>query len=267
MAHSFIAYVDECGDDGLSGKYRAAGRQGGSSNWLTVSASIWRYSRELEAVQWCNEIRTQMSAQVSKKPLHCLDLNHPQRIMACQVLAAKPVRSICVLANKLVIPANTYTRPYQFYFHMSRYLIERISWFCRDMRRNVQEGDGRVKIVFSRRGGLSYDDFRNYLRRLKNKTEDDIRIHWNVIDIDAVQAIDHSRRAGLQIADLIVYCMTAGVEPDAYGNNEPRYAEILKPLIYRRGDKYLSYGVKFVPRPDQIALTAQQLKFISIFGG
>jgi hypothetical protein len=31
MAHSFIAYVDESGDDGLPGHYRQAGARGGAS--------------------------------------------------------------------------------------------------------------------------------------------------------------------------------------------------------------------------------------------
>lgn len=267
MAHSFIAYVDESGDDGLTGRYRTAGQQGGSSHWLTISASIWRYSRDFEAVQWRDEVRDQLPPQMSRKALHCLKLTHQQRVMACQTLATKPLRSICVLANKPVIRPDIYTQKNQLYFHMSRYLIERISWFCRDMRRDVPEGDGRVKIIFSRRGGLSYDDFRAYLTRLRNANDDDIQIHWNVIDIDQIEARDHSTRAGLQIADLIAYCITAGLEPDAYGNSELRYARILRPLIYRRGGNYLSYGVKIVPRLDQIPLTPQQQDFVQFFRG
>lgn len=267
MAHSFIAYVDESGDDGLPGRYRTAGHQGGSSNWLTISASLWRYSRDLDAVQWRDEVRNQLPVQARKKTLHCLKLTHQQRVMACQVLASKPLRSICVMANKPVIPPNIYTLKNQLYFYMSRYLIERISWFCRDMRRDVPEGDGSVKIIFSRRGGLSYEDFRAYLMRLKTGDQDGIQIHWNVIDIDGIEARDHSSRAGLQVADLIAYCITAGVEPDAYGNCEPRYPEILRPLMYHRGENFLSYGVKIVPRPEQINLTEQQRAFIRFFGG
>lgn len=265
MAHSFIAYIDESGDDGLPGNYRTAGHQGGSSNWLTISASLWRLSRDLESVKWRDEIRQQLPDQQRRKPLHCLRLNHQQRVMACQVLATKPIRSICVMANKPVIPPNIYTQKNQLYFYMSRYLIERISWFCRDMRRDVPEGDGQVKIVFSRRGGLSYDGFRAYLNRLKNGEQDGIEIHWNVINIEGIEAKDHSARAGLQIADLAAYCMTAGLEPDAYGNCERRYAEILRPLIYKRGGKFLGYGVKIVPRLDQIQLSAQQREFVGIF--
>jgi hypothetical protein len=265
MAHSFIAYVDESGDDGLPGHYRAPGHQGGSSNWLTLSASLWRYSRDLEAVQWRDEIRNQLPVQARRKPLHCLNLNHQQRIMACQSLATRPMRSICVMANKPIIPPNIYTQKNQLYFYMSRYLMERISWFCRDTRPQVPEGDGRVKVVFSRRGGLSYDGFRAYLLRLKNGDQDGIQIQWNVIDIEGIEARDHPAKAGLQIADLVAYCMTAGLEPDAYGNCELRYATILKPIIYRRGEKYLSYGVKLVPRPDQIQLSDQQRALVDLF--
>ena len=266
MAHSFIAYVDESGDDGLPGTYRTAGHQGGSSNWLTISASMWRYSRDLEAVQWRNEIRNQLPEQARKKTLHCLKLTHPQRVMACQVLATKPIRSICVMANKPVIPPAIYTQKNQLYFYMSRYLIERISWFCRDMRPEVPEGDGRVKIVFSRRGGLSYGGFRGYLTRLKNGSQEGIQIQWNVIDTEGIEARDHASKAGLQIADLIAYCMTAGLEPDAYGNCEPRYRQILRPLVYQRRGNFLSYGVKLVPRADQINLSPQQREFVEFFG-
>jgi hypothetical protein len=265
MPSSFIAYIDESGDDGLSGTYRVAGHQGGSSNWLTISASMWRYSRDLEAVQWRNEIRKQLPAQAQKKTLHCLNLTHQQRVMACNVLQTKAIRSVCVMANKPVIPPNIYTQKNQLYFYMSRYLIERISWFCRDMRPQVPEGDGRVKIVFSRRGGLSYDGFKSYLNRLKDGDQDGINIHWNVIDIEGIEAADHGARAGLQIADLIAYCMTAALEPDAYGNCEQRYAEILRPLIYKRGNNFLSYGAKLVPRADQIPLNEQQQRFINLF--
>jgi hypothetical protein len=266
MASSFIAYIDESGDDGLPGKYRVAGHQGGSSNWLTISASIWRHSRDLEAVQWRNEIRQQLPEQISKNPLHCLKLSHQQRVMACQVLITKPMRSICVMANKPVIPPDIYTRKNQLYFYMSRYLMERISWFCRDMRRDVPEGDGKVKIIFSRRGGLSYDGFKSYLTRLKAGDQDGMQIHWNVIDIEGIEAKDHRAKAGLQIADLMAYCMTAALEPDAYGNCERRYADILRPLIYKRGEKYLGYGLKLVPRPDQIPLSDQQKEFLRLFG-
>lgn len=265
MAHSYIAYIDESGDDGLGGNYRQPGVRGGSSTWLTISASVWRYSLDTDALAWRNEIRARLSSQARTKPLHYTSLNHSQRVMAAQILAEKPIRSICVMSYKPLIPAEVYVEKNQLYFYMSRYLLERLSWLCRDMRRRVIEGDGRVKIVFSRRGGLSYSGFRDYLNLLRTSDDPDIQIHWGVIDIDGIEAVDHSRRAGLQIADIIAASMTAALEPDVYGNCEKRYAEILKSRIYSRNGNYFSYGAKLVPRWEKLPLNRQQRDFVELF--
>jgi hypothetical protein len=265
MPHSFVAYIDESGDDGLNGRYRIAGQSGGSSHWLTISASVWRLSRDLEAVAWRDEIRTQLPSNSRGKALHCKSLTHEQKVMAANVIATKPIRSICIMANKPVIPAGIYEGRNQFYFYMSRYLLERVSWLCRDLRPRVPEGDGRVKIIFSRRGGLQYQDFRKYMSRLKDRGDNEIQINWPVIDIDSIEALDHDRRAGLQIADIVASCMSAGLEPNLYGGCERRYAEILRPVLYQKNGNFLSYGVKLVPRIENIPLTSEQRSFIDLF--
>ena len=265
MAHSFIAYIDESGDDGLRPTYRSLGESGGSSNWLTVSASIWRFSRDLDAIQWRDEICDQFPPNNRRREIHCKKLDHNQRVMASGLLASKPIRAICVIAHKPSLRADTFTSSNQLYFYMCRYLLERISWFCRSARRIVPEGDGRVKIVFSRRGGLQYQNFKSYMDRLKNCDDQDIQINWPVIDIPGIEAVDHSTRAGLQIADIIATCVTAGLEPTIYGNCELRYSRILRPLIYERNGNYLSYGMKLVPRMDTIPFNEEQRAFVALF--
>jgi hypothetical protein len=168
-----------------------------------------------------------------------------------------------VLAAKEPIPKGIYAEKNQLYFYMTRYLIERLSWLCRDHRPNATEGDGRVAITFSRRGGMQYDSFREYLELLK--TDHEVRIHWPVIDIGAVSAADHSSSASLQLADAIASAFAAGFEPDRYGNCEPRYAETLKPITYNRNKNYLSYGVKIVPKHDECGLSPQQMKMVEIW--
>jgi hypothetical protein len=37
MPHSFLAFIDESGDDGF-GNYREPGKSGGASHWLVLSA-------------------------------------------------------------------------------------------------------------------------------------------------------------------------------------------------------------------------------------
>lgn len=261
MPHSFIAYIDESGDDGLE-KFREPGGKGGASSWLVISACVLRQSFDLQAVKWRDEISARMPEKRIRE-LHFANLSHNQKVVIVQDLAERPIRAINIISNKRTAPAGTFTQKNQLYFYTTRYLIERISWLCRDYRRLVPEGDGRVKIVFSRRGGMSYPDFRAYLNRLKD--DQTVRIHWPTIDIDGIDALDHSRRAGLQIADAVASAFAAGIEPNAYGNCESRYAEILKPVVYRRRMNYLSYGVKLVYQIEEAQLSPDQQRFISLF--
>ncbi|OHD00910.1 MAG: hypothetical protein A2885_13470 [Sphingopyxis sp. RIFCSPHIGHO2_01_FULL_65_24] len=266
MAHSFIAYIDESGDDGLTGRFRKAGAQGGSSNWLTIGAVVWRMSRDLDAVQWAKEIAAQMPKQRRNRTLHFADMDHPQRIMAINGICRRPMRLVTVIANKPVIPPGTYVQKNQLYHYMSRYLIERLSWLCRDTRPTVPEGDGRLKIIFARRGGMSTDDFKDYLRLLKAVDDPDIQIHWPVIDIEGIEAHDQPAKFGLQMADIAVSGLTWALEPDFYGNCEPRFARALKPIVYHRGANYLSYGAKLVPSYAKIPECDEVKAFAELYG-
>src|SRR5208282_2788951 len=248
MAHSFVAFIDESGDDGLQ-NFREVGSRGGASSWLVVSACVFRQTHTLDAVSWRDEISNAIPDKKSRT-LHFAKLKHNRKVVAAQVIAKKPLRAMSVLAAKRPIPAGIYTDKNQLYFYMTRYLIERLSWLCRDLRPQVAEGDGRVAITFSRRGGMSYRNFRDYLRRLKAAQDQEVNIHWPVIDIDGVDAKDHSTSASLQIVDAIASSFGAAIEPNPYGNCELRYAELLKQITYHRKGNYLSYGLKLVPKPE-----------------
>lgn len=273
MAHSYIAYIDESGDDGLPGHFRQPGADGGPSHWFSIGAAIWRLSRDLDMVTCAKGIINRLPQRKRHKPLHFTDLDHAQRVMAITELANQPIRISGVFAYKPVIPNGIYVEKNQLYHYMTRYLIERISWLCRDYRRFVPEGDGKVKIVFSRRGGMNYEHFQNYLRLLRGADDPEIQIHWPVIDIDGVDAFDHGQRYGLQIADLVVGGLKSALEFDPYGNLEPRFAEILKPKVYERSGNRLSYGAKPVPTCDRIAaherdgvLPADLTHWLRLFG-
>lgn len=263
MTHSYLVYIDESGDDGLDPSlYRVPGKRGGQSCWLVISACVIRLSREREPVQWRDEILARIN-RAGKSNLHFANLDHAQKVTVAKTLSQKPLIGINVLSHKVTIAPNTYREKNQLYFYVTRYLIERISWFCRDMRKNVEDGNGAARITFSRRGGMSYEDFQAYLRKLKDEQETEI--HWPAIDIEAVDAQDHSRNAGLQIADCLASSTSSGVEHNAYGNCERRYAEVLKPKIYSYNNNYLSYGMKIVPKLENAALSEEQKRFFELF--
>jgi hypothetical protein len=112
---------------------------------------------------------------------------------------------------------------------------------------------------------MSYDDFRAYLHRLKSSNDEEVKIHWPVVDIDGVDAKDHKGHASLQLADVVASSFAAGFEPDRYGNCELRYAELLRRVTYCRKRNYLSYGVKVVPKVDTMVLNDQQQRMVSLW--
>ena len=255
MPHSFNVYIDESGDDGMA-KFREAGSDGGSSHWLAIGACVVRSSRDLELVALRDAIQRECKPNSKRREVHFKELGHAQKKRACQLIAGRPLRFSCVLGLKNTPNAKTFTEKNQLYFYLTRYLIERVSWLCRDKRPSVPEGNGMAKITFSRRGGLSYGGFRDYLLHLKE--HHDTQIHWPVIDIEAVDAQDHSRLAALQISDCGVSAITAAMEPDRYGNVESAYLDELRGNIYNRSGNFLSYGLKTLPALDQANLNEQQ---------
>lgn len=269
MVHSFVAYIDESGDDGIA-NFRSPGN-GGASQWLTLGCCIVSRQNDLLVPGWRDEILAALR-RTRMRTLHFADLKHEQKVVACEHLARQPFRGVVVMSNKTTIPRHPRKDLFQpkntLYWYLARYVIERISQFCE--RRAVKtDGDGTAKIVFSRRGGMQYDDFKAYLYRLRQNdgyTDEPAHIRWQHIDIESVAALDHGARAGLQLADIIASAFSAAVEPNGYGNFEPRYARALAGRMMIAADgRILGAGVKPVPRLDQMVLSAAQIEFFEGF--
>src|SRR3546814_4069701 len=79
---------------------------------------------------------------------------------------------------------------FRLYFYLTRYLLERVSWLCRDHRR-ANEGDGTAEVIFSNRSYMSYDAMRTYLCRLRDHA--DTRIDWSAFDPSAIRAVNHEK--------------------------------------------------------------------------
>ncbi len=123
-----------------------------------------------------------------------------------------------------------------------------------------------MKIIFSRRGGMNYEDFKTYLEKLREINPGNKRYHWPVIDIDAIEAKYHKELAGLQIADCVASAFTNAVDPDRYGNVEVRYANLLRPNCYTNANRYASYGLKIVPGPSRNEGIPDREEFYKAFG-
>ncbi len=242
MSASFVAYIDESGDEGFT--FRPDGS--GSSRWLVLSALVVRKENDHLIVQTAKQARD-LLRKPPRHPLHFRNLKHEQRVALARLIGQLSSRIVSVLIHKPSIaePETFQQEAYALYRYASRLLLERVSWLCRDHRmRDV--GDGQVELIYSNRSAMSYDELRQYLHQLRTDTERrDIRVDWNVIDPDRVKAVNHDQLAGLQLADAVATSIYYAVNQNPYGDIEDRYLRLIATNIYRHEQRVEGYGLKF----------------------
>jgi len=249
MKPSFRVYIDESGDEGFVFTPSDGPRQVGSSRWLILGAIVQRAENDAQCVRCMDDVRRALG-RAHRQHVHFTNLRHEQRLPYLREIAKTSCRLVAVLIHKPSIeePEKFTLGRHQLYRYASRLLLERISWLCRDHRKSGV-GDGFAEVIFSNRAQMSYDELRDYLRKLKSLSDaQQVRIDWSVIDPDRIRAIPHERLAGLQMADALSSGLKFAVDPNAYGDIETRYAEILLPLFYRHQQVALGYGLKFWPQ-------------------
>jgi len=256
VSSTFLAYIDESGDEGFS-----FGR--GSSEWFVLSAAVTRRASDLEAVRLVDDVRS-LLRRPPRKPLHFRDIRHEQRLVYVDAISRANLRAVNVLVHKPSLQEQEkFGERYRLYFYAVRYLLERVSWYCRDHRSGADEGDGTLELVFSNRSGMSYAELGEYLARLRDMTGPlDVRIDWTVVRADRIVSFSPGRRMGLQIADALAGSFYYAVEASQYGFVEDRYARMLRPVVYRHKSRYIGYGLKFWPRDAMPMLTEGRYAWI-----
>lgn len=245
---SYRVYIDESGDEGFVFNHDGSG----SSRWLVISAVVVRKKNDLSLVRLLERVRI-LLGKAPKKELHFRDLKHEQRVPYVKHIAAVQIKTVSVLIHKpsLRDPEKFQSEKFLLYRYASRYLLERVSWLCRD-KHTHGEGSGRADVIFSNRNIMSYKSLTDYLETLRGKSDPlDVRIDWNVIDPKRVSAVDHTKLAGLQIADAVASSFFYAVNMNRYGEVEDKYAKFLLPQCYRHKAAVLGYGLKFWPEEFQ----------------
>ena len=247
---SFVAYVDESGDEGFK-------LGSGSSEWFVLAAVVLRRENELEQVKLIDDVRQQLNSNrkpehqiPSRKPLHFRDLRHEPRKFYAARIAQADLRTISVLVCKsdLASPESFSVEP-TLYHYAVRLLLERVSWYCRDNARKDDSGDGSTELVFSNRAGLNGGSLGAYLTHLEtHQPALEYRAAPGILRLDQISTYSHGRRMGLQLADAVASSYFYAVEPSPYGLTEDGYARLLLPRAYRHEGALWGYGVKLVPR-------------------
>ncbi|MDX6576381.1 MAG: hypothetical protein QOE96_2334 [Blastocatellia bacterium] len=258
MGTSFVAYIDEAGDDGFTAY---------SSEWFVLSAVVTEKATDANDVKVIDVVRRKLS-KPAKKPLHFRKLKHHQKVPYIAELAAADVAAVSVLIHKASLSQpEKFNKEHRLYHYAVRLLLERVSWLCRDFKHST--GDGSVQVVFSNRGGMSYDAISDYLENLLTSAKltvggeplYDVRIAPGIIDPSKVSTYSHGKRMGLQLADAVASGIYNALET-RYEFTEDRYARMLKPIVYCHNGKYLGYGLKFFPDISKMFDSDARLKWV-----
>lgn len=194
---TFVVYIDEAGDEGLS-----FGR--GSSDWFVLSAVIVPKARDLETVKLVDHVRAKLG-KPPKKQLHFRDLKHEQRLPYVDAIAKGHLKTISVLVHKpsiahlarrlhrtgsrTVSEESPLKYPYhRLFFYAAAYLVQGISGYCCDQKTFYEKaGDGSAELVFSNRSDLSSQGLSGYVKRLSAQAKGiGIKVDSSVIKPDQV---------------------------------------------------------------------------------
>ena len=251
---TFVAYIDEAGDEGFKfGK--------GSSEWFVLGAAILRRATEIPEIKLIDDVRARLNRGrkpdrqfPAKKALHFRDLEHDVRKYYAARIAQSAVCTAVVLIKKQDLLSGNETAAEESQIRAALYhvatlaLMENISVYCANQYVAGEPGDGSVDLVFSSRSSLNYDELKNTIELVladPSAFSYEGYSEREIIRPTQVQAIMHSKSMGLQIADAVTSSYYCAVENSADGFTEDAYVRLLLPRAYRYSEKLFGHGINF----------------------
>jgi hypothetical protein len=240
---AFTAYIDESGCDGFA-------FDRGSSDFLVIGAVLCRTATLCRYQQAVDDARVALRKDPAWRFKSFKDLGSvSQKWAIVDRLSASPGRCVAVAIYKPALVAEGWAdNPGDLYFQASKFLVERISWACRDAP-GPAEDDPRVRIVFSERKGLRYEAFRDYLRRLRaDPVRYQTRAEWAHLDPDLVDhAVHDDGEAPLLAADYFAASLGLALERKDQGVFDDRFARLWARKLYRPNGRAVGNGLKVWP--------------------
>jgi len=200
--------------------------------------------------------------------------------MACEALSEFNARFFIVASNKKNMQgyknpdAEKIPSQCWFYCWMTRVLLERVTRFVKQHSAKEFGGPRRVRLEYSQRGGLRYEQMNAYYEWLKSKRHNQFlpwgNIEWDVLHRDLFFVYPHWEREGLQLADIVASAFFKACDKHDTGACDPTYAKILEPRMAREPDTenglVSGFGVKLMPSFRKAKLDADQADIFKFYG-
>lgn len=234
---SFLAFIDEAGcEKGAHGK--------GGSEWFVLSAVVMRRDTAEQAFSVFEELREEFSKDKGWN-IKFGNMQPKHKIYGSRLIAKRPVRIASVIVHKNSISSAELQRDhYKLYFYVGKYLVERISWICRDYAHKCTTGDGTVHLIFSKRSKYPYEDFQEYLQKLREGGNNyNSSTDWERIIPSQIDAIPHYLSHGCTLADFAASATALALEYTERKITDERPIRELRNVTYKP-----SSGLKFWPK-------------------
>ena len=199
--------------------------------------------------------------------LHFAKLTDNRKSLACSMLAEKHVRLFSVISNKQNMQG--YSNPFAaemttllpgdnwFYCWMTRILLERITDYVAKHSEKKLGRIGKIKLVFSQRGGLRYSQMHAYFQWINMKSvggKIPLFIPWGFVDFrcldqDLLQVYEHREMPALKMPDITASAFFRAVDTLDVPSRDASFAKLLRPKIARDPESKMiaGYGVKLLP--------------------
>ncbi|WP_212524996.1 DUF3800 domain-containing protein [Actibacterium sp. MT2.3-13A] len=250
----YYAFIDESGSEGDPDKP-------GGFEFLSLVAVVIRTRN----VQSLSEVWDRWR-RIEKKPPKrgwrgFKDTNSDSaKYLAARLLSEQPIKFGAVIGHKPGLTKLDHEADHgSLYYYLSQLLLERISWMVRDGDKANPERDPRVRIVFSERKNTAYDQFRKYVKFVKDgRGGVESKASWKHIDVNQIVTTPHHTCTYLQSADFIAGAIASAIELNKkYGTTDDRFMIPLSRRVYSSSKKINGNGLKIYPSSSEKVLLSQ----------
>jgi hypothetical protein len=201
------------------------------------------------------------------RDIHFAKLSDTRKSLLCTMLAEKHVRLFTIISNKQNMQGYKNPLPAKltallpgdnwFYCWMTRILLERITDYVAVNSVKKHGRVGRVKLVYSERGGLRYPQMKAYYEFINIKSAGGaipLYLPWGFVDFrtlhqDLLEVYSHRLLPALKLPDITASAFFRAVDIHDTGDLNPTFAKLLQPRVAADPVSKLiaGYGVKLMP--------------------
>lgn len=256
--YEYVLFIDEAGDTGL----RVDGAEG-TSEWFCLAGILMAKRYEPDTTAWVQDIRREVGSYQGPE-LHFKALAEWNKVKACQMLSALPLRAFALLSHKQNMRGYSNARaakiPSQNYFYnwCLRVLLERASHLVGLSSKKRFAGPRLMKVVMARTGALQYSQTCAYIEYLRGQALNKAtylsarEINPKVLHMRLIKPIMARYAPGAQLADIVASAFYNAVNDRA---EPPLYlppAMALERVMAKQDELVSGYGLCLMPWNGEI---------------